>query len=182
MCRSPQRQTYDIESIFKDNRAEERYTARQVHSLPILKQPHTWMETTAPNVLPASLFERALHYIHTQWLKLARYTEDGPIPIDTNLVENAIRPFALRKRNWLFSATPKGATASARLFSLIETAKNNNIEPYRYLNDMITQLSRAKTIRDYGVLRLWRFAGIARCWKRRGRKRECAYILLRANT
>jgi len=56
--------------------------------------------------------------------------EDGRIPIDTNLVENAIRPFALGRRNWLFSATPKGATASARLFSLIETAKANRIEPY----------------------------------------------------
>lgn len=130
-------------------------------SLPILKELRAWMETTAPYVPPASLFGKALYYLNVQWPKLIRFTEDGRIPIDTNLVENAIRPFALGRRNWLFSATPKGATASARLYSLIETAKANGIEPYRYLKEVFMTLPQAKTVEDYEALLPWNMAGTA---------------------
>ena len=81
------------------------------------------------------------------------------IAIDNNLIENAIRPFALGRRNWLFSATPKGATASAWLYSLIESAKANDIEPYRYLQEVFTQLPQAHTLEEVEALLPWRFAG-----------------------
>ncbi len=68
-----------------------------------------------------------------QWPKLVRVLDDGRIPLDTNLVENAIRPFVVGRKNWLFADTVAGARASANLYSLIETAKANGIEPGRYL-------------------------------------------------
>ena len=103
----------------KDSNDEARKTVREERSTPVLNELRQWLESTAPVVPPGSLFGKALHYLNAQWPKLIRYIEDGRIPIDTNLVENAIRPFALGRRNWLFSASPKGAVASARLFSLI---------------------------------------------------------------
>ncbi len=68
-----------------------------------------------------------------QWPKLVRVLDDGRIPLDTNLVENAIRPFVIGRKNWLFADTVAGARASASLYGLIETAKANGIEPGRYL-------------------------------------------------
>ncbi|MHB8455943.1 MAG: IS66 family transposase [Acidiferrobacterales bacterium] len=157
---------YDIEREYKDATDEGRLTARQTRSLPILKDLRAWMETTAPHIPPASLFGKALHYLNAQWPKLIRFTEDGRIPIDTNRVENAIQPFALGRRNWVFSATPKGAAASARFYSLIETAKANHIEPYRYLNEVFTKLPRAKTLEDYDALLPWNMAGMVAMLKK----------------
>ena len=111
----------------------------------------------SPAVSPGSLFGKALHYLNAQWPKPIRYIEDGRIPIDTNLVENAIRPFALGRRNGYVSATPKGATASARLFSLIETAKAGHIEPYRYLHDVFTKLPQARTVENCEQLLPWKW-------------------------
>ncbi len=109
-----------------------------------------------PDVPPGSLFGKALHYLHARWPKLIRYIEDGRISIDTNLVEIAIRPFAPGRRNWLVGASPKGATASAKLFSLIETAKASRIEPYRYPDDVFTTLPRAGNLDDCGQLLPWK--------------------------
>ena len=141
----------------KDAHPEARKTVRQARSQPLLTALRQWLESTAPAVPPASLFGKALHYLNAQWPKLIHYVEDGRIPIDTNVVENAIRPFALGRRNWHFSATAKGATASARLFSLIETAKANRVEPYRYLNAVFTKLPPAKALEDYEQLLPWRW-------------------------
>ena len=148
-------QLYDIEREMKDADHEARRAAREERSRPILTELRQWLEHTAPTVPPGSLFGKALHYLNAQWPKLIRNIEDGRIPIDTNLVENAIRPFALGRRNWLFSATPKGAMASARLFSLIETAKANHIEPYRYLHAVFTKLPQARTVDDHEQLLPW---------------------------
>jgi len=76
---------------------------------------------------------KALTYLHNQWPKLIRYLDDGRLSIDNNRVENAIRPFVIGRRNWLFSDTVRGAQSSANLYSLIETAKANGLAPYAYL-------------------------------------------------
>ena len=76
------------------------------------------------------------------------YLDDGRYSIDNNPVENAIRPFAVGRKNWLFSASVKGATASANLYSLIETAKQNGLEPYDYLKKVFTQLPNAESFDD----------------------------------
>jgi len=77
---------------------------------------------------------------------LTRYLDDGRLEIDNNGAENAIRPFVLGRKNWLFSASVKGVKASANLYSLIETAKANGLEPYTYLRMVFTELPKAETV------------------------------------
>ncbi len=81
-------------------------------------------------------------YMDRQWPKLMRVLDDGRIPLDTNLVENAIRPFVVGRKNWLFADTMAGARASANLYGLIETAKANRIEPNRYLAYLFERLPK----------------------------------------
>ncbi|MCX7180887.1 MAG: transposase, partial [Proteobacteria bacterium] len=99
---------------------------------------------------------KALHYLQGQWPKLIRYVENGAWPIDNNPCENAIRPFVVGRRNWLFADTVGGATASANLYSLIETCKANGIDPYRYLVGLFRAIPLAKTADDYDALLPWR--------------------------
>ena len=87
--------------------------------------------------------------------KLILYTQDGRLSIDNNPAENAIRPFVLGRKNWLFSATVPGAHASANLYSLIETAKANNLEPYSYLKYVFTELPMVKDQREIETLLPW---------------------------
>ena len=89
-----------------------------------------------------------LGYLDKQWPKLVRYIEDGRLRIDTNLVENAIRPFAVGRKGWLFSDTVRGAEASANLYSLIETAKANGLEPYADLRRVFEELPKAATLAE----------------------------------
>jgi hypothetical protein len=83
---------------------------------------------------------------------LISYLEGGRLKPDNNLVESAIRPFVVGRKNWLFSSRPEGASASSVLYSLIETAKANALEPYRYLRYFFEKLSFADTKNDYLVL------------------------------
>jgi transposase len=85
-----------------------------------------------------------------------RFVEDGRYPIDSNACENAIRPFVVGRRNWLFPDSVGGATASANLYSLIETAKANAIDPYRYLCALFAGLPKATKLEDYEALLPWR--------------------------
>ena len=84
-----------------------------------------------------------------------RYLDDGRLEIDNNRVENALRPFVTGRKGWLFSATAEGATASARLYSLVETAKANDLEPYAYLRHVLTWLPRAESVDDIDALLPW---------------------------
>ena len=78
--------------------------------------------------------------------------DDGRLAIDNNACENAIRPFVIGRRNWLFADTVRGAKASANLYSLIETAKANRIEPYRYLRHIFSEMPKARTVEDVEAL------------------------------
>jgi hypothetical protein len=89
------------------------------------------------------------------WSRLVRYIEGGHLPIDNNRAENAIRPFVIGRKNWLFSDTPKGATASAQIYSLIETAKANGQEPYAWLRHILERLPTASSVEDYEALLPW---------------------------
>ena len=99
-----------------------------------------------PAVPPTSATGKALHYLHNEWKKLIRYLDDGRLAIDNNAAENAIRPFVVGRKNWLFSDSVKSVTASANLYSLIETAKANGLEPYLYLRYLFTELPKAETV------------------------------------
>ena len=104
---------------------------------------------------PGSLLGKALHYLEAQWPKLIRYVENGAWPIDNNLCENAIRPFVVGRRNWLFADRVAGANASANIYSLIETCKANGVDPYRYLVALFKALPLARTADDYEQLLPW---------------------------
>ncbi len=92
---------------------------------------------------------------YSNWIKLVRYTEAGFLPIDNNAAERAIRPFVIGRKNWLFSDTPKGATASAQLYSLVETAKANGQEPYAWLRHALERLPQASSVEDFEALLPW---------------------------
>ena len=96
-----------------------------------------------------------MSYLDHQWPRLVRYVEDGNYPIDNNPAENAIRPFVIGRKNWLFSATPRGADASANLYSLIETAKANGLEPQVYLTRVFTDLPNATNLDEIEALLPW---------------------------
>lgn len=104
---------------------------------------------------PQSLLGKALHYLAGQWPKLIRFLDDGRYPIDNNAAERALRPFVIGRKNWLFSDTVAGAHASANLYSLIETAKANNLEPYEYLRAIFRALPRASNVDDIEALTPW---------------------------
>ena len=89
------------------------------------------------------------------WSRLTRYTERGDLPIDNNRCENAIRPFVIGRKAWLFSDTPAGANASAIIYSLLQTAKANGQEPYAWLRRVMRDLPAAKTVEEIEALLPW---------------------------
>lgn len=139
---------YRIEAELKDQPPNERHNVRQQQARPVIDKLHHWLQKGLPNVPPQSVLGKALAYLHNQWPRLIRYLDDGRYPIDNNLAENAIRPFAIGRKNWLFSNSQAGARASANLYSLIETAKANGLNPYRYLLRIFTDLPNAQTVED----------------------------------
>jgi transposase len=149
---------YALEANARAVSVGERTRLRQQHSRPVLARIEALLLAHLHSVLPGSLLGQALHYLSAQWPKLVRFVEDGSFPIDNNAAENAIRPFVVGRRNWLFADTVGGATASANLYSLIETAKANGIEPYRYLCALFAALPKASRLEDYEALLPWRIA------------------------
>jgi len=131
---------------------------RELHSVPVLGQIEALALEHLHGVLPGSLLGKALHYLTAQWPKLVRYVDDGRWPIDNNACENAIRPFVVGRRNWLFADTVAGANASANLYSLLQTCLANGIDGYRYLSALLVGLPKARTIEDYEALLPWRLA------------------------
>jgi transposase len=146
---------YGIERDCKDAEEPERFKARQQLSLPVLAELREWLDKTRPAVVPQSVLGKALSYMHDYWGKLIRYTERGDLPIDNNRCENAIRPFVIGRKAWLFSDTPAGAHASAVIYSLLQTAKANGHEPYAWLRRVMRALPAAKTVEEIEALLPW---------------------------
>ena len=137
---------YRIEKQARTLNPEARHEHRQRHARPLLDELRSWLDEALPQVPPTSVIGKALNYLHNEWPKLIRYLDDGRLEIDNNLAENAIRPFVIGRKNWLFSDSVKGVKASANLYSLIETAKANGLEPYAYLRHLFTELPKATTV------------------------------------
>ena len=121
---------------------------RQEKSKPLLDEFKAWLEVKQPLTPPKALLGQAINYTLNNWKKLIIYTEDGRLKPDNNLVENAIRPYVVGRKNWLFAGSPNGAAASATFFSLIETAKANGLEPYNYLRHIFEKLPLVKTNKE----------------------------------
>ncbi len=137
---------YRVEKQAKQLASLERFDYRQQHAKPILGRLRSWLDDSLPQVLPGSAAGKALNYLHNEWDKLTCYLDDGRLEIDNNLAENAIRPFVVGRKNWLFSTSVAGVNASANLYSLIETTKANGLEPYAYLRYLFAELPRAETV------------------------------------
>lgn len=133
--------------------APDRFVAeRRARVEPVLEQMHEWLRAKREQVLPRSALGKAVRFALGQWPKLIGYLEHAQLTPDTNACEQAIRPFVVGRKNWLFSGSPRGAAASAALYSLIETAKANGHEPYWYLRNLFEKLPHARTRADHEAL------------------------------
>jgi transposase len=149
------RELYRIEKLIKDKSPTGKAKVRQQQAVPILNALEDWLDTSLPHVPPSTLTGKALAYLSNQWPTLTLYCEDGRLDIDNNAIERAIRPFVIGRNNWMFSDTVKGVNASANLYSLVETAKLNGLEPYRYLHHVFNELPKALTLEDIEQLLPW---------------------------
>lgn len=102
-----------------------------------------------------SALGKAIGYLASNWSKLERYTEAGFLPIDNIRAERAVKPFVIGRKNWMFSDTPKGATASAQIYSLVETAKANGQEPFTWQRHVLDRLPQATSVEDFEALLPW---------------------------
>jgi len=157
-------QLYKVEAEARRDKldAQALQELRTQHSAPVLEQIEALALQHLHGVLPGSLLGKALHYLTAQWPKLKRYVDDGRYPIDNNACENAIRPFCVGRRNWLFADTVAGANASANLYSLLQTCLVNGIDGYRYLTALLVELPKARTVEDYEALLPWHLAAAIR--------------------
>jgi transposase len=145
---------YQLEQAIKDEPEEVKRQRRQADAAATLTKFKAWLDKQS--VPPQTLLGKAIAYTLSQWPRLIVYLEDGRLNIDNNLVENAIRPFAIGRKNWLFSDTQHGARASANLYSLIETAKANGINDYAYLKYVFAVLPAVHSDDEIARLLPWR--------------------------
>ena len=125
---------------------------RQLESKPVLDEFKTWLDAKVLVTPPKGLLGKAITYTLNNWQRLGRYLENGHLRPDNNLAENAIRPFVVGRKNWLFAGGPDGARATAVYYSLIETAKANGWKAHDYLTYLLENLPLAKTEEDYRKL------------------------------
>ena len=122
---------FAIEKELANLPPEERYIQRLARSKPVMDALLAWAETNTAS--PKSSLGKALYYLREQWPYLKRFLEDGRLEISNSRAERSIKPFVMGRKNWLFANTEGGAQSSAIVYSLIETAKENDLDPYRYL-------------------------------------------------
>lgn len=148
------RALYKVEKEARENNytPEKRFQLRKEKSEPILTAFKSWLDTNLTKTPEQSKIGGAIRYALSNWELLINYLKDGRIEIDNNLLENSIRPFALGRKNWLFAGSPNGAKAGAILYSLIETCKANNIEPYKYFCKILHHIRLCKSEDDYRKL------------------------------
>ncbi len=124
---------FKIEKELHDVNPEERYAGRLEQSLPVLNEYHVWLKKMKPQASPKSLIGQAITYSLNQWEYLTNFLKDGRLELDNNRSERSIKPFVISRKNFLFSDTPRGATGSAAIFSIVESAKQNGLKVLQYL-------------------------------------------------
>lgn len=133
-------QLFAIERDIKDLSYEERYQIRLERSKPVLDAFSAWLREQTPKTLPKSALGKAIKYCRNQWDKLVVFLEDGRLEIDNNRSERSIKPFVIGRKAWIFANTPRGAKASAVTYSIVETAKENGLNPFTYLTYLFESL------------------------------------------
>jgi transposase len=146
---------YRIEKQVKGKTPEEIKQARQELAKPIIDKLRIWLNKSINQVPPKSLTGKALTYLNNQWDYLTAYLDNGYAAIDNNKAERAIRPFVIGRKNWLFANSVNGAKASSTLYSIVETAKANNIEPWHYLNHVFKELPNTNSVEEIENLLPW---------------------------
>jgi hypothetical protein len=137
---------FAIERDLKEATQEERYAGRQARSQPVLDAFHAWLVSMSSQVLEKCATGQAIRYCINQWSKLTAFMADGRLELSNNRAERAIKPFVLGRKNWLFADTPRGAEASATIYSLVETAKpygpygENGLNPMAYMTYLFERL------------------------------------------
>jgi len=141
---------YSIENKLRKKKLlpEDFVKKRRDEMKPLLDEFKTWLDDTSKTILPSSDPGKAVIYALKQWERFIRFLDHPDLTPDNNAVENAIRPFAVGRKNWLFSNTPRGAMSSAVMYSLVESAKNNNLPVYSYLRYLFTKLPEVKSSED----------------------------------
>ena len=131
---------YVIETAIQGQTAAARQSTRQAKSLPLVAAMRAWLETQLTHIPPRSGLADAIRYALTRWRALCCFLDDGRIELDTNIVERAIRPITLGRKNHLFAGSDGGAARWATACSLISTTKLNDVEPFAYLKDVLERI------------------------------------------
>lgn len=136
------RKLYMIEREAKENNlsSDQRKELRTEQSIPVLQELERWMKEQLPEVLPKSSVGQAIAYTLGLWPRLTRYTQNGQVEIDNNLIENSIRPVALGRKNYLFAGSHEATQQAAMIYSFLGTCKINNIEPYEWLKNTLQRI------------------------------------------
>lgn len=133
-------QLFNLEKKLELLSPEGKKAQRLIQEVPVLEAFWSWAETAATGILPKSKLGTAFGYAFNQKEGLMNYLKDGNCSISNNLAENSIRPFTIGRKNWLFSGSPKGADASAGVYTLIETAKANGLNPMKYIQFILSDM------------------------------------------
>jgi transposase len=149
------RKLYLIEKKIQPLEPAEKQRLRQELSIPVLNDIKQWLDKNVSKMVKKSLTRNAIEYALNQWETLTGYCDDGHLNISNVLAENAIRPFAVGRKAWLFADTTRGANASGTCYSLIETAKANNLEPYAYILHILNHIGAADTLGEIEALLPW---------------------------
>ena len=140
---------YKVENDSLGKSRSEKLQKRQNESIPLMNELHSWLIKEKSKTLPKSLIGKAIRYALDQWDKMQIFLHNPDVPLDNNRSERAIRPFVIGRSNWVFSNSCAGAEASANLYSLIESAKANGLDPFSYLCVIFKELAKAKSLEDY---------------------------------
>ncbi|MCK4516833.1 MAG: IS66 family transposase [Spirochaetaceae bacterium] len=145
------RQETELRSKYRD-KPEAFLAARRKEIEPLLATFKDWLGDKTDKVVPSTLLGKAVGYGISQWDKLVGFLDQPYLTPDTNAAENAIRPFVVGRKNWLFSGSPRGADSSCAIYSLIETAKQNGVNPYAYLHYLFTEVLAISTDEQWAAL------------------------------
>lgn len=137
------KELYKIEKELRELEPEKRYQRRLLESKPKLEAFSAWLHKTKKEVVERSHLGTAIQYCLNQWTALTAFLLDGRLEIDNNRSERSIKPFVIARKNFLFVDNPRGAKASAVIFSLLETAKENGLNPFKYLEYLLEELPNA---------------------------------------
>jgi hypothetical protein len=146
---------YAVEADMRGQSPAHRLAYRRALSRPLVENLRIWLETQLPKLAARSRLAEAIRYALTRWDALCRFLDDGRIELDTNPVERAIRPVALGRKNHLFAGSDGGGARWATVCSLIETAKMNDVEPYKYLRDVLQRMIDRHPINRLDELLPW---------------------------